>query len=421
MRFKIEHLFIGLGLLTAVAFGVVACMDPSTDSSSLANSNSENTQSDTTTDESSTNDTPAVAGCQPILDKGALYRVPVEGGTAPTQLLGDLNLSGWLIIDDGALYFTEHKTEDSTGSIKILATDAPPGTTPEVFVAGLDCPRAISINQGFLYSGDGSENGSIDRVNLETGERMLLVGDINRLLAMAVDSEGDDTWVYFTEQGTQDNNFADGTVKRFRVGSDGSVTGTETLAENLKRPVGLTLDSYYVYVVEIDAGRVFRMSKDFAGVPMPTQEDLMTGLSTPYPPVLEDPTPGDPNDGNSILYFADFNAADPNAGKIYKLAGVDLDTIATVTPEDCGTDTPLSCTLLADSLSWPMVVTVDDINIYWTEIWSASVKGVGKDGSSNEPFELGNGIEHGFKTPFGIATDGVNVYFTDVGDNPCCF
>lgn len=419
MRFKIQHTFIGLGLLMTIVVGVaVSCMDWSP----VSKSNNNNTTDNNNDDGHDNNGGGTVATCAsvPVVDKGALYRVPVNGGAAPTKLVDQLNMPWNVVVDedDNMLYFTEDGTGGCTGSIKKVSANASPETTPEAVVSGLDRVGMPVIHNRSLYFPESSlDNGSIHRVGLDTGEKTVLVTGLKRPFNVAVDSEGEYTWVYFTELGDGTN----GTVKRFRVGNDGSVTGTETLAQNLEMPIGLVIGHSYAYVVEMNGGmRVFRMEKDFGEAQMPEQEDLMTGLSTPYPPVLEDPTPDNPDDDNSILYIADF-VGDSIPGKVYKLSGVDADQITPVTPDDCGAEAPLSCTLLADSLNWPMLVAIDDQNVYWTEVWGASVKGTGKDGNPATPIELGNGTDHGLKLPLGIATDGVNVYFTDVGENPCCF
>lgn len=425
MHPKIEHTLIGLGLLMVVVVAIVV----SCTNSPLLTDNSNNPPGEDTGNGENTgnndNGTGVTCASVPVYDKGAVYRVPVEGGADPTKLVDQLNMPWNVLVDENnnMLYFAEDGTGGCTGSVKRLRADAPPGTAPEVVVSGLDRVGMPVIHDGFLYFAEFSmKNGSVHRVNLDTGEKTVLVTGLQRPFSVAVDSKGEDRWVYLTELG----DGTDGTVKRFRVGSDGSVTGTETLAQNLGMPIGLVIDHSYAYVVEMNGGmRVFRMKRDFEGT-MPTQQDLMIGLSTPYPPVLEDPTPDNPDDGNSILYVADFNVAEPEAGKVYKLSGVDADPvdadpIVAVTPDDCGEEAALSCALLAKSLYWPMLVAIDDQNVYWTEVYWASVKGVPKSGNPAAPISLANGTDHGLKKPLGIATDGVNVYFTDLGENPCCF
>jgi hypothetical protein len=283
-------------------------------------------------------------------------------------------------------------------------------------VGGLNNPRSSFVKNGYLYFTEYGDNGTVDRVNLETGVKTALATGLNSPFAVVATTDENGVSVYFSERGTQTNGYTDGAVKQIGVGSDGTITGVETLAGNLRVPVGVAVDSQYVYVVEMYGGRVFRMSRTASAIP-PAQENLITGLSTPYPPALEVP-----NDGRNILYFADFNAGDTNAGKIYKLTGVNADPITPITPADCGIGSAsLSCTLLAGSLGWPMNVAVDSDNVYWSEVWSASVKSIGKGGTPVAQPELASGEVHGFKKPLEIATDGMYVYFTDLGDNTCCY
>ena len=398
---KARRVGIPLGVISAVALGLAAgCLDAPVSTNQ--------------TDEPLAN----TAVCDPVsvLSTGSLYRVSVTG-SAPVKIVDQLNMPWEVTVDNGTLYFTEDGVGDCTGKIRKLSAAAPAGTASTELLTGLNRPRRPVIHQGYLYFAEYAEGGSINRVKLDAGGKEILLEGLNRPFGLAVDSNDNYTYVYFTETGTEGNSYRDGTLKIIQLGNaDGIVTGPVTMADNLKMPIGLVMDPYYAYVAEMNAGRVFRISKT---APVALIEDLMTGLSTPYPPVLEDPTPDDPADGKNILYFADFNSADFNAGKVYKLSNVDQYT--TPRPVDsAATCAAPNCILLADSLNWPMLVAVDGTNIYWSEVYNAAVRGIRKDASPTEPFELTSG-NLDFEKPLGIATDGVNVYFTDIGNNTCCF
>jgi hypothetical protein len=414
MSWDIRRLAMALSVLTVLALGIVAgCMDAPTGNNNKV-PGGENP--------------PAIAGCDPIdsHDEGKIYRIPVDGGEAPTLIAGNLDLPWGLTVDEtGTLYFTEDGTGNCTGVIKKIAADADSGTETETVISGLDRPVTPVIHNGYLYFAQyKQEVGSVNRVNLSTGVKTVLADGLNGPLGLAVESGEGTDWVYFTEDGSPENNYEDGDVKYVGINSDGSFTPVSVMVGNLKRPIGLKMDRHYVYVVEMDGGRVSRVNKEESQGQFFVQETLMTGLLTPYPPELEDPTPDDPNDGNSILYFADFNIADSAAGKIYKLSGVDAESnliSGSVTPDDCGGVGALSCTLLADSLNWPMAVAIDDNNVYWTEIFSPSIRRVGKNGGPSDVVELANGTLDEFKTSPWLDTDGVYVFFGDLGNAPCCF
>jgi len=402
LRLFFRRALIGLVLVTATVLGVASgCLNGS------APSNSQNNDTNGTNTTEST--------CDPVdqTENGAIYRLPVGGG-APTKLVSGLALPWAIRVDGNTLYFAEDGTGNCTGTIKTIAANASPGTASHVIVSGLDRPNLQVIYQGYiyftLYKDAGA--GAVYRVNLATGVKTPLVEGLNRPFGVRVESLGNDTWVYFTEDGSSINNYTDGTVKKFHIGSDGSVDELITLADNLRRPLGLAMDSDYLYVVEMDGGRVSRMGKDLVSGVKPLQENLMTGLLSPYPPVLE----------GGVLYFAEFNPADSAAGKIYKLTGVNSpDPITAVNASDCvsSSNSPLYCTLLTQSLSWPMAVALDGTRIYWTEIYSPSIKSVKIDGS--DPMVLADGTLYGFKTSPWLVTDGSYVYFVDLGDVPCCF
>jgi hypothetical protein len=411
---KARRVGIALGVILAVALGLAAgCLDiPGNDNVSGGPNTAQSTCDNVN-----------------VINKGTLYRVQA-GGSGLVPLATGLNMPWETVVDGntGTLYFTEDGTGDCTGVIKKITN--PVSSTPiEVFTSGVDRPRRPVISEGYLYFAEYKDNGSINRVDLNSGVKTRLVGGLNRPFGLAVDdSNVAVTWVYFSEMGTG----TDGTVKKFLINkSDGLISSIVTLTVNLKRPVGLVMDPYYVYVAEMDGGRVFRMSKDAPIIndPVnfsPPQQDLMTGLSTPYPLVLEDPTPDNPADELNTLYFADFNAAnrDPGKGAIYKLTHVDRNTgLIPDTAADCVSGgTAVNCVQLSNSLGWPMLVAIDSSTVYWSEVWSAAVKRVGKVGTVLTPTELAAGTPgDGLITPLGIATDGTYVYFTDLGDNLCCF
>ena len=387
-------------LAVIVFLGLTGCLDSPTSNQNFAD----------------TGDPSLLITCEEelVLDGGALLKVQVVPGSAPVTVADQITISWGLTEDNGVLYFAEDGTGSCTGSIKKLNTADAPGTTPELLISGLSNPRALLVHNGFLYFSESSYNGSINRVDLGSGIRTTLVQGLNSPFAVAAYNDGADTWIYFSEKGTEENGYSDGTVKSFYE-TTGAVTEIDTLAENLRIPVGLAVDPSYVYVVETYGGRVFRMNREAPNSPR-AQENLMTGLSTPYPPWLEGP-----NDGTNTLYFADFNAGEVAGGKIFKLEGVDSSgSVTALTPADCGIMALLSCTLLADSLGWPMVVVVDNNEAYWSEVWSASIQSISTDGLSSAPSELANGVMDGFKAPLMVVTDGQFVYFTDIGDNPCC-
>lgn len=406
---KMRRVGMVIGGLGAGAFGLaVGCMDIPQDQNAAGNVSGQSVCDQVT-----------------AINKGTLYRIQVDGNVL-VPVATQLNMPWETAVDpsSGTVYYTEDGTGDCTGAIKKITN---PATSPviSVFVSGADRPRRPVVFEGHLYFSEYKNNGSINRVNLVTGIKTRLVGGLNRPFGLAVDANETRTWVYFSEMGTG----TDGTVKKFSINkTTGMVTGVETLTVGLKRPVGLVMDPFYAYVSEMDGGRVFRLSK-LAPIendtlnPSPPQEDLLTGLSTPYPAVLEGP-----NDGTNSLYFADFNAAqrDPGMGAVYKLSNVDRDTgVSNPVPDtasDCNDGTAVHCVRLADSLSWPMLVAIDGTTVYWSEVWSSAIKRVGKDGSILTPTELATGTPgDNLVTPIGITTDGIHVYFTDLGNNPCCF
>lgn len=359
------------------------------------------------------------------LNPGGLYRATPGGALLEKLPAGDLDMPWEAYVDpgSGALYFTEDGTGDCSGSIKRILDPTAVNVVIETFVSNADRPRRPVVFGGYLYYTEYKENGSVMRVSLANpAAKTRLAGGLSRPFGIAVDSDLLATWIYFIEMGNSSN----GTVKKLRLDNDPNVPPTtQIMAQNLRRPVGLVMDDFYVYVAEMDGGRVFRMSK---AAPInlpdsPEQENLVTGLSTPYPPVLETSA----GLGSHTLFFADFSAGDTNAGKIYRRDGVDGDTptvgtTPTPTPVgDCDGVTEPDCKVLADTLSWPMLVAVDGTNIYWSEVFSSSVKETLKGGGI-VPIELANEFDvFGISKPLGIATDGTYVYFSDLGNNLCCF
>ena len=105
-----------------------------------------------------------------VLERGALYRVPVQGEEAPTKLVENLDRSRVMVLND-VVYFTDDSTEGSSGTINTLSVTASPGTTPDVLLSDLDHPKSMFFYEGFLFFADGIENYSIYRFNLDSGEK----------------------------------------------------------------------------------------------------------------------------------------------------------------------------------------------------------------------------------------------------------
>jgi hypothetical protein len=203
-------------------------------------------------------------------DNGAVYSVPISGGTAseiasgqngPVQLAEDGDHLFWTNFQGGGAVRRMKKdgtdltslstasgpwalalggnyvywTNTSDGSLRRIVKG---GGQAVVLLSGESSPRGIAVDATHMYW-TASGGGQVRRSNLDGSGSETLVSGQDYPLGIAVD----ETWVYWTEVGASysfgDCGQADGRVLRARK-SDGS--DRTTLADSQACPLNLTVD-----------------------------------------------------------------------------------------------------------------------------------------------------------------------------------
>jgi hypothetical protein len=108
-------------------------------------------------------------------------------------------------------------------------------------------PGAMALDQANVYFttgydlfGEGSPSSIVRRA--KDGSSQVSLYD-STTMAYGVVSDG--TYVYWVEEGTLQQDFTDGAVRRIKI--DGSSPVPETYAEKQKRPTAIAIDADWVY------------------------------------------------------------------------------------------------------------------------------------------------------------------------------
>lgn len=221
----------------------------------------------------------------------------------------------------------------------------------------------------------------------------------------------DQAHVYFTNCGTQANNFTDGTVVAVPLGG-GALT---TLASGQNTPGAITVDSTSAYYV--GGGLVMKVALE-GGTPVtlgvggnpigvavdPTSVYWTDGVDGT---VVKAPIDGVPDGGSPLTLASGENqpigiAVDGTS--VYW--AVSEETTVMSVPLDGGT-----LVTLASGQGVPYGVALNATNVYWTEASSGAVATLPLHGAPDggTPTTLASGLN----TPSSIALDTASVYFTD--------
>ena len=295
-----------------------------------------------------------------------------------------------LAADSDYVYFMEHYGESHDGSVKRVRWNLPFEDYPiesEILVHGED-PFGMTIDADYVYYMIHGDRGTekVMRISKDGGDPEILAypRDIRgccHTWDIAVDPTGSDPYVYFTVRdgpgGWSDPNGYVGKVLK----TGGSIIEL-TASGQISYPTGIAIDSDYVYFSQRpdnENAEISRVSKDGGDVVTLTKE--LQPLTGKHSKLEVD---------SHWVYFAEYKE-NGHVGKVAKNAN--------------GTTV-----FLAVNLDHPVDLAIDEEFIYFTELFTGSVKRVPKNGGETET------LVTGLEEPLGVIVSGNQIFFTDYSD-----
>src|SRR3989338_4703843 len=317
----------------------------------------------------------------------------ISAGTSRTAVISGKDSSGNTIYkgEDTGITITSNQTTTSTVTLS---------PTPVTLTSG-QSPYHIAVDSTNTYWTDYATSGTLKKVSISVGTVTTLASGLNKPLDIAVDS----TNVYWTEYNSS------GTVKKVSI-SGGTVT---TLASGQSYPYGIAVDSTNVYWTEFttSGGTVKKIS-----ISGGTATTLASWLSSPANITVD----------STNVYWTENNST-----CTVKKVSISEGTVTTV----------------ASGLNYPIGIAVDSTSIYWaagdinkivkgetiavsdttttvaTNLMGGSVQGTSLNltstnavvttfaGSTTSGSTDATGTSARFYYPFGITTDGTNLFAAD--------
>jgi low-density lipoprotein receptor class B len=216
------------------------------------------------------------------VEAGAMYRVPLTGGT-PAVIAPNRQGPNGVTVKDGILYWAEQGNGTVNGAVVSLPVG---GGTPSIVAGGQVGPEQLAVDSANTYFGNLNNAGTtvveapllggppltLATVGVPTGIAIDTTnvyftdtkdGTVNQvpkgggaviLLASSPHSDflaSDGTNVYWTDA-------AQGTLQKIAVGAHGSVV---TMLSGLQDPEGIAVDVTSVYCAERGSGTILRLNK----------------------------------------------------------------------------------------------------------------------------------------------------------------
>src|SRR3989338_648445 len=316
----------------------------------------------------------------------------ISAGTSRTAVISGKDSSGNTIYKGEYTGITITYNQTTTSTVTL-------SPTPVTLTSG-QSPYHIAVDSTNTYWTDYATSGTVKKVSISGGTVTTLASGLNKPLDIAVDS----TNVYWTE------NNSSGTVKKVSI-SGGTVT---TLASGLNNPASIAIDSTNVYWTENNSSGTVKKVSISGG----TVTTLASGLSSPANITVD----------STNVYWTEFTTT----GTVKKVS-ISGGTVTT----------------LASGLNYPIGIAVDSTSIYWaagdinkivkgetiavsdttttvaTNLMGGSVQGTSLNltstnavvttfaGSTTSGSTDATGTSARFYYPFGITTDGTNLFAAD--------
>src|SRR3972149_4866814 len=143
-----------------------------------------------------------------------------------------------IAVDSTNTYWTDYAT---SGTVKKVSIS---GGTVTTLASGLSSPANITVDSTNVYWTEFTTTGTVKKVSISGGTVTTLASGLNEPWDIAIDSKN----VYWTE------NNSTGTVKKVSI-SEGTVT---TVASGLNYPIGIAVDSTSIYWAAGDINKIVK-------------------------------------------------------------------------------------------------------------------------------------------------------------------
>ncbi len=316
---------------------------------------------------------------------GTVKKVSISGGTA-TTLASGLSSPDNIAVDSSNVYWTEFT---ATGTVKKVSRS---GGTVTTLASGLNKPWDIAVDSANVYWTENNDSGTVKKVSISGGTATTLASGLNYPAGIAVDS----TNIYWTIYSS-----TNGTINRIMKGETIAVSDTTALMGGSMQGTSLNLTSTNAAVTT------------FAGSAGSSGSTDGTGSSARFYNPHSITTDG------TNLYVTDQD--NHTIRKIVISTGA-VTTLAGSAGSSGSTDGTGS----SARFYTPRGITTDGTNLYVVDSWNYTIRkivistgvvttiagSVGLSGSTN-----GTGTSARFNNSIGITTDGTNLFVADYSNH----
>ena len=352
-------------------------------------------------------------------------KVSISGGTATTLASGQSYPYG-IAVDSTSVYWAEF----SSGTVKKVSIN---GGTATTLASGLSSPDNIAVDSSNVYWTEFTATGTVKKVSISGGTVTTLASGLNKPWDIAVDSAN----VYWTE------NNDSGTVKKVSI-SGGTAT---TLASGLNYPAGIAVDSTNIYwtiysstngtINRIVKGETIAVSDTTALMGGSMQGTSLNLTSTNAAVTTFACSAGSSGSTDATGSSARFNSPHSITTDGTNLYVTDKDNhivrkivistgVVTTIAGSAGSSGSTDATGSSARFYTPRGITTDGTNLYVVDSWNYTIRKIvistgvvttiagsaGLSGSTD-----GTGTSARFNGPFGITTNGTNLFVTDTDNH----
>jgi hypothetical protein len=359
-RFVIQGIFVSLAALAACSSGGGSGGSGGTSSSSSASSSSSTASSSGSSSTSTTASSSGAGGSSSSSSGagGSGGAGPCPGCVVVAALPGGSKPYG-LFVDAAHVYWTTMgKAGQANGAVMQANLD---GTSPVTLASAQEQPRALAVQDGFVFWGNYAATGALRKVPVGGGATV----DVLALAPAVVEVAVDASYLWWTREPDD--------IQRIPI-TGVPEGGMEDLLTGNPLANGITVDAANMYWVNAQDGYVKKADRDLGNETALATGDVPFGVAV---------------DATSI-YWTEQGSA-PMVGKVMKASKTDGSGIVA----------------LATAQASPQGIAIDGANAYWANQGDGTINKVPLAGGA---VTVIGSMQGG---PAKVAVDGTHVYWTN--------